>query len=118
MTRFKAQIKVKLTPKKRHLNKTETLLRSPKVSFFSQKMDRFHCVKSVRIWNLSGPYFPAFRLNTEIYQVNLCIQSKCWKIRTRKTPNTDTFLAVFRYHYDTGTRNHSLKLYWSYFPIS
>ena len=24
-----------------------------------------HCVKSVRIRSLSGPYFPAFRLNTE-----------------------------------------------------
>ena len=28
------------------------------------------------------------------YSVSLCIQSKCWKIRTRKTPNTDTFRAV------------------------
>ena len=32
----------------------------------------------------SGPYFPAFGLNTEIYLVNLRIQSKCGKIRTRK----------------------------------
>ena len=24
-----------------------------------------HCVKSVRIWNFSGQYFPAFRLNTD-----------------------------------------------------
>ena len=22
---------------------------------------KFHCVKSVRIWSFSGPYFPAFR---------------------------------------------------------
>ena len=37
-----------------------------------------HCVKSVRIRSFSEPYFPAF-----------------WeKIRTRKTPNTDTFHAV------------------------
>ena len=34
----------------------------------------------------SGPYFPAFGLNTERYRVE--------KIRTRKTPNTDTFQAV------------------------
>ena len=25
-----------------------------------------HCVKSVRIWSYSGPYFPALGLNTEI----------------------------------------------------
>ena len=31
-----------------------------------------------------GPYFPAFGLNTEVYSVNLRIQSKCEKIRTRK----------------------------------
>ena len=36
-----------------------------------------HCLKSVRIRNYSGPYFPAFG-----------------KIRTRITPNTDTFDAV------------------------
>ena len=32
--------------------------------------------------------------NKEIYGVNLRIQSKCGKIRTRKTPNTDIFQAV------------------------
>ena len=32
----------------------------------------------------SGPYFPVFRLNTEIYSVNLRIQSECRKIRIRK----------------------------------
>ena len=53
-----------------------------------------HCLKSVRIRRFSGPYIPAFRLNTGAYSVSLCIQSKCWKIRTRKTPNTDTFRAV------------------------
>ena len=42
----------------------------------------------------SGPYFPAFGLNTERYAVSLRIQSKCGKIWTRKTPNTSTFHAV------------------------
>ena len=32
----------------------------------------------------SGPYFPAFGLNTERYEVSLRIQSECGKIRTRK----------------------------------
>ena len=32
----------------------------------------------------SGPYFTVFGLNTEIYSVNLHIQSECRKIGTRK----------------------------------
>ena len=31
----------------------------------------------------SGPYFPAFGLNTERYEVSLRIQSECGKTRTR-----------------------------------
>ena len=38
--------------------------------------------------------FPAFGLNMEIYEVSLHIQSEWRKIRTRKTPNMDTFYAV------------------------
>ena len=45
----------------------------------------FHiiCVESVRIWSFSGPYFSAFGLSTEIYGVNLRIQSECGEIWTR-----------------------------------
>ena len=53
-----------------------------------------HCVKSVRIWSYSGPYFPAFELNTERYSLSLHIQSEWGKIWTRITLNTDTFYAV------------------------
>ena len=49
-------------------------------------------MKSVRIRSFSGPYFPAFELNTE--RLSLCIQFECRKMRTRKTPNTDNFQAV------------------------
>ena len=46
-------------------------------------------MKSVRIRSYSGSHF------TERYgRVSLRIQSKCGKIRTRMTPNTDTFYAV------------------------
>ena len=48
-------------------------------------------MKSVCIHRFSGPSLPAFRLNTRRYFVSLRIQSECGKIRTRKTPNTDTF---------------------------
>ena len=37
------------------------------------------------------PYFPAFGLNTERYEVN----AKYGKIRTRRTPNTNNFHAVY-----------------------
>ena len=53
-----------------------------------------HCVKSVRIRSFSGPYFPAFKVNTERYEVSHRIQSQCVKIRTRKTQITYTFHAV------------------------
>ena len=53
------------------------------------------CVKSVRIWSFSGPYFPVFVLNMGWYWVSLCIQSEYVKMRTRKTPNMDTFQAVW-----------------------
>ena len=53
-----------------------------------------NCVKSVRVRSFSGPYFPAFGLNTERYSVSFRTQSECDKIRTRKTLNTDTFHAV------------------------
>ena len=41
----------------------------------------------------SSTHFPAFGLNTEIYSVNLRIQSKCGKKRIKKTPHTDLFLS-------------------------
>ena len=50
--------------------------------------------KNVLIWSFYGPYFPAFGLNTERYEVCLRIQSECGKILTRKTPNMDTFHSV------------------------
>ena len=51
-------------------------------------------MKSVRIRSYSGPYFSAFGLNTERYSVSLRIQFECGKMRTRITPNTDTFYGV------------------------
>ena len=53
-----------------------------------------HCVKSVRIRSFSDPYFPRFKLITGRYSISLRIQSESGKMRTRKTPNTDTFHAV------------------------
>ena len=43
------------------------------------------------------PHFSAFGLNTERYGVSLHIQSECGKMRTRITPNMNTFHAVYVY---------------------
>ena len=51
-------------------------------------------LKSVNIWSFSGPYFPTFGLNTQIYILNLLYRLECRKIQTRKTPKTDTYPAV------------------------
>ena len=78
------------------------------IEFFHS--DVIHCVKTVRIRSYSGPYFPAFGLNTDQNNseyghfsrsdgVSLRIQSECGKIWTRITPN-----APFRFSvdYDLG----------------
>ena len=53
-----------------------------------------HLVKSARIRSFSGPYFSAFGLNTERYEVSLRIRSEFGEMRTRKTSNTDPFHAL------------------------
>ena len=63
-------------------------------TYFSTHLRNLHCVKSVCIRSYSGPHFPAIGMNTERYFVSLRIQSECGKMRTRITPNTDTFCAV------------------------
>ena len=40
---------------------------------------KVYCVKSVRIWSFSVPYFLAFGLNAERYSVSLRMQSECRK---------------------------------------
>ena len=40
-------------------------IHSPTISIKRSLPHSLHCVKSVRIWSYSGPYFPAFRLNTD-----------------------------------------------------
>ena len=72
----------------------KTYYQPDKNTYFRVFLERGHCLKSVRIRSFSGPYFPAFGLNMERYEVSLGNQSKCRKIRTRKTSNTNTFYAV------------------------
>ena len=85
-----------------HVKKTSevvTLAKSKnKLQLHNWKTGRCHSVKSVCIRSFTGPYFPVFGLNTERCSVSVRIQSESRKIRTRKTPNMDTFHAVFTSH--------------------
>ena len=58
------------------------------------KSDMTNCARSASVWSFSGPHFPPFVLNTKRYSVSPHIQSKCGKMRTGITPNTDTLYAV------------------------
>ena len=58
---------------------------------------KYHFIKAVRIRSFSGPYVSALGQNMEIYFTNLRIRSKCGKIQNRKTPNSDTFYAVYAF---------------------
>ena len=51
----------------------------------SQKSFKATAVTIYYVKSFSGPYFPAFGLNTERYSVSLRNQSECGKIRTRNT---------------------------------
>ena len=64
-----------------------------------------------RFRSYSGLFFPVFALNTERYSLSLRIQSKCGKIRTRITPNTDTFYAVRFVQIKHKDRNEPEDLY-------
>ena len=63
---------------------------------FKQTKRVYHCVKNVCIRSYTGPHFPAFVLNTQRYSVSLHNQSKCPKMQTRITPNTNTFYTVYK----------------------
>ena len=62
-----------------------------------QGRPKFSELHTIRIRNFSDLYSPAFGPNMKRYKVFLRIQSECRKMRTRKTPNMDTFHAVLVY---------------------
>ena len=64
-----------------------------------------HCVKSVRVQRFFGLYFPTLGWNTERYSVPLRSQSECGKIRTKNSPNRDTFYEALKSHLKLGYIN-------------
>ena len=63
--RFETRITINAGKKKRNYEQLCRQLRNnyDEVKYFN------HCIKSIRIRSYSGPYFPAFGLNTERYSV-------------------------------------------------
>ena len=81
-----------------------------------------HCVRSVQIRSFSGPYFLAFRLNTEFYGVNLRIQFKCWKILTTKKSVFGHFshsdlIIILQLHTDHIKSFITFCIIWDYFSL-
>ena len=79
--------------------------KEPHPKYFIEKLNFIKSkpgVKIVQIRSFSGPCFSIFGLNT----VSLPIQSKCGKIRTRKTRYLDIFHAV------EVKQKRALDLYW------
>ena len=73
-----------------------------KIIYFEQNTEMEHNTENIQTVPLLGkcPCSEFFwslqsRIRTESIELSLLIQSKCGKIRTRKTPNTDTFHAVY-----------------------
>ena len=72
-----------------------------------------HCVKSVQIRSFSGPYFPAFGLNTERYAISL-YSVRMWKNTNQKklriwTLFTQWLIYQFRVH-ETATAKIILEV--------
>ena len=61
-----------------------------KILISSKSTFRKKCLHSELFWSV----FPTFGMNTERCGVSVRIQCKCGKMRTRTTPNMDSFHAV------------------------
>ena len=76
-------------------------------------LTQYYNVKSVRIRNFSGPYFPAFELNTERWSVFLRIQSEWGKILT-----SFTHFSLFHYGTNLNRLRNSIGNYSEFSKIS
>ena len=72
---------------------------------------QLHFVKSGQIRSFfSGPYFPVFVLNKEIYRVSLCVQSRYEKTRTRKKSVFGNFSCSVAFNPFFDTCQHVLQI--------
>ena len=90
MLNVEKNFKFKLTEKSCHLLKWGFVEGIRQVVLFAVMCFEWALKLAFTAWKVSkyavfsGPYFPVFALNTEIYSVNLRIQSEYKKIRARK----------------------------------
>ena len=71
--------------------------------FSLKSLENHHCVKSVCIRSHSGPHFSCIFSHSEwmsIYPYSVQMRENAGKMRTRITPNTDSFHAVHRFSDD------------------
>ena len=80
--------------------------------FYVTLMCKTYCVKVSKYGVFSGPYFPAFGLNTERYGVSFRIQSKCRKLRTRKNPVFGHFSRCDNYLVTSYSCSNAHPLQW------
>ena len=64
---------------------------------------------------LSGPYFPVFGLNKEIYSINLRIQSGYREIRSRKSSAFQAVIKTQKRHYNLLTLNRFHTFFWCFY---
>ena len=83
--------------------------------FFNWKHHKYHCAKSVRIWSISGPYFPAFGLNTKIYRVISLFNANAGKYRPEKLQIRTLFA---HYTLKTVFFGHFLRFNCNFSPYS
>ena len=72
------------------------------VILYSERFFKFSLQKVSKYGVFSGPYFPAFGLNTEIYGLDLLIQFECRKIRTRNKSVFGHFSRSVYYLYNSA----------------
>ena len=63
-----------LSSQKSYHEKKKKIISDIKLGQLSPKMSTLHCVKSLDIRSYSGPYFPAFALNTDTFYALLIIK--------------------------------------------
>ena len=78
-----------------------SLLKKNKKWYKNNDIYNIHCVKSVCIRSYSGPHFPRIFPHSELIRrdspYSVRMRENAGKVRTRITPNMDTFYAVIGY---------------------
>ena len=97
-------------------------LEQNQIKYFPKVITKVTAWKVSKYEVFSGPYFPAFGLDTERYGISLHIQSECGKIRTRKNivfrhfSRSEWFdLATIIRSSCTGQATVTVKVYYSSF---